>query len=309
MRKNIKNVYEDIRLWKGSVIRKYKSLDLMSELDVETQIISVQKSTIEILDWILERIWVKENDNISVKTALWRSWFTKIRSRDYWTIWILATKWADSTKSFSRISDYCLLWTDIWNKVNSRWLNLLELSTILWETLWGYKTELLLLLWLETLDRVKKRFLNIWNFELDIVTTKFTPILTKKAIEKLEWVYKKPLIDEVDSNSELNIQILEYLNSDLLIWWVEIVQSGISLIATNNAIVSNWKIIMPSVRNTKSWEFEGEVLAEVEPDSQIWIIANAIQSPINVSLYENMVNQNNKPKEFISVILDKMGRV
>jgi len=53
---------------------------------------------------------------------------------------------------------------------------------------------------------------NISNFELDILTTKFTPTLTKKVIEQLPKLMKKPIINTVDSNSELNIQIQEILN-------------------------------------------------------------------------------------------------
>jgi len=53
---------------------------------------------------------------------------------------------------------------------------------------------------------------DISNFELDILTTKFTPTLTKKVIEQLPKLMKKPIINTVDSNSELNIQIQEILN-------------------------------------------------------------------------------------------------
>lgn len=303
---NIANEYEDISLWNWNYIRKYKSLSLQRELDSETQIISVQKSTIEILDGILENIWVKEW-SISLKDSLWRAWFSKLISRDLWNIWLLATKWADSTMSFSQISDYCLMWTDIWNKVQANWLELNELSCISGETLWKYKTELLILLWLETLDRVVKKWWDITNFELDMITTKFTPTLTKNAIDRLPWWYKRPLINEVDSNSELDIQIMEYLNKDFLVWWVEIVQSWSSLIATNNAIVKDSKIIMPSLRDINSWEFVGEVLWELDPNSQISLISKAIQSPIDVTLYEN--GKNNKPKEFINPIVYEMKKI
>ncbi len=309
MKKNIHiaNDYNDFSLWNWNYIRKYNSLDLQRELDAETQIISVQKSTIEILDWILENIWIKERELIPMKDSLWRAWFSKIISKDFWNVWLLATKWADSTMSFSQISDYCLMWTDIWNKVKSKWLDLSELSTISWESLWKYKTEMLLLLWLESLGRVIKNWWDIWNFELDMITTKFTPTLTKMAIDKLPNWYRKPVINEVDSNSELDIQIMEYLNSDFLVWGVEIVQSGSSLIATNNAIVKDSKIIMPSLRNLATWEFYWEVLGELNPESQIAFISNAIQSPINVSLYRNW--KNDKPKEFINAIVSEMKKI
>lgn len=261
------------------------------------------------MDWVLESLWIKNDESISIKKALGRSWFTKIFSKDLGQIWLLATKWADSTKTFIKISDYYLWWTDIWDKIQARWVQLKELSKISWDILWKYKTELLLLIWLRTLNRIIDNWWNISNSELDQIATKFTPTLTKKVIEQLpEWM-KKPVIDTVDSNSELVIQVLEYLSKDTLVWWVEIVQSGNSLVATNNAIIHDNKIILPSKRNIQTWEFEWKIITEVDPESQIWIIWKKIQSSIDIKLYENTENNNNKPKEFIKVIEEEMWKI
>lgn len=303
---DIPNNFNDLELWNGNLIRVYDSLNIEQELNIDTPVISVQKATIETIDWVLESMWIKDYDSTTVKDALWRSWFTKIISKDYWTLWILATKWVDSTESFSEASDYYLWGNDIWNKLISRGLSLDELSTISWKTLWECKTELLFLLWLNSLDRVVKSWLDLNDFEIDLIATKFSPTLTKNAIEKLDKWMIKPRIDVVDSNSELAVQILEYNNRNSLVWWVEIVQSGKSLIATNNAIVQNGKIILPSMRDKDTWEFEWEVLSEINPNSQTWIIANSIQSNIDVSLYKILNDSNNKPKEFINEVIKQM---
>lgn len=302
----VPNIYEDNYLWNWNLIRNYTSLDLERELCLELPVISVQKSTIEIIDWILQELWINDNKDISIKKLLWRTWFVKVISKDYWEIWIVATKWTESASLFSNISDYYLWASDIWEKLISDWLILNELSKISWEVLWWYKTELLFLLWLNSLSRVVNGWLDISNFEINLIATKFSPILTKKAISMLNISMLRPEISIVDSNSELAIQALEYNNRNSIVWWIEIVQSWASLLATNNALVRNGKIILPSLRNKEIWEFEWEVIWEVNKKSKIWIISDCIKTNIDVYMYKILNNSNNKPKEFINAIIKKM---
>jgi len=279
-------------------IKKYNSLDLKEFVNSNNPIIAVQKSIVENwLDKILAWVWFWDINSKLLKEKAWRSWFFSIESDIYWELWFLLTKWADSTKSFANISDYYLWWTDIWDKVQARGLKLEKKEEILWEILWGYKTELLLLLWEEFLEKFKKDK----NVQLDILTTKFTPTLTKKVIEKLPNRYIEPIIDTVDSNSELNIQIQEILNPWNNIWAIEIVQSGASLEATNAYPVKNWIIYEPSSRNKYTWEFNWKEVWKLDLDSQVWIIANNIQSEVNLAFYK-ILSWKNKSNKFIKVI-------
>ena len=297
----MKNIVTTTNLWNWNKIKKYNILDLQEFINSNRPILSLQKSVVknslaEILKWI----WIKNIDQKILQENIWRAGFFSIESKDFWELGFLATKWADSTKSFAQISDYYLWGTDIWDKVQARWLELEKIEEILWEILWWYKTELLLLLWEIFLD---------WDFskkELDILTTKFTPTLTKKVIEQLPEKMKKPIIDTVDSNSELNVQIQEILNPWKNVWAIEIVQSGNSLISTNAFPVKNGKIYEPSKRNKETWIFEWKIIWELDPESQAWKIANWIQSEVNLALYEILSNQNNKPKEFIEAIQNSM---
>lgn len=305
----IPNIYEDISLWNGNTIREYKSLDLKEELNSEMQIIAVQKSTINVLDWILEKMWIKCDDEIKIWESMWRSGFTKIISKDYGQIWIVATKWAGSTESFSNVWDYYMGGNDIWDKVQANWIWLKELSKIPWETLWKFKTELLLLVWLNTLKSVLNSWWKFQSFDLNTLTTKFTPTLTKNAIEKLPDWMKKPDVFTVDSNSELAVQVMELENKYNLVWSVEIVQSWESLIATNNAVIRDQKIIMPSRRDIYTWEFEWKIISELDSDSQISRLAESIQTEIDVIFYEILWKKNNKPKEFINEIQKIMKNI
>jgi len=297
------NDYIDIDLWNSNFIRQYKSLDLSKESEIDIPIISVQKATIEIIDGILEDLWVKDWSSMKLKEAMWRSWFTKVISKDYWTIGIVATKWSTSTLSFSGISDYYLWWNDIWDKVMAQDLKLKELSRIPGEKLWKYKTELLLIIWINSLNRLLENGWDLRNFDIDTLATKFTPTLTKKAINELPLSLKQPSVVTVDSNSELVVQVLEASIKNGIVWWVEIVQSWASLVATNNAIIRNDQIIMPSVRDKDTWELLWEIIGEVNPESQVGRIANWVQTNIDVSLYEISKDYiNTKPKEFIEEI-------
>ena len=288
-------------LGNGNEIIRYDILNLQEFKNSKNPILAVQKSVIgkwlsEILNWV----WIEVTPKI-LEENIWRAWFFSIESKKFWEIWILATKWADSTKSFAKISDYYLWWTDIGDKVQARWLKLAKLEEILWEKLWWYKTELLLLLW----ERVVKNINS--NTELDILTTKFTPTLTKKVIEQLPNNMKKPIIDTVDSNSELNIQIQEILNPNKNVGAIEIVQSWKSLLATNAYPVRDWKIYKSSLRDKKTWEFFWEIIWELDKNSQIWKIALEIQSEINLTLYK-ILSSNNKTTEFINAIKESMRK-
>ena len=235
----------------------------------------------------------------------WRSWYLEIVSKDFWTIWLLLTKGWDSAQFFSNLSDYYFWGTDIWDNIQARWIWLKEIWTIIWEKLWKYKTELLLIIWLNSLNRVIDNKWNLSNFELDMIATKFTPTLTEKAINKLPVTIKKPGVITVDSNSELAVQLLELLNKNNIVWWVEIVQSWASLIATQNVLVRDNQLIMPSRRNLIDGWFNWEVIWDIDSDSQVWRIANNIQTEINLSLYK-ILNNSDKPKEFINKVLEKM---
>ena len=297
----MEQIITDLGNW--NTIKKYNILDLQKFINTGNPILSVQKSIIKNwLDKILLWAWIENIDKTVLEENMGRAWFFSIESEEFWEMGFLWTKWSDSTKSFSEISDYYLWWTDIWDKVQARWLNLEQIEKVLWEVLWWYKTELLLLLWRKTLEQIG----DISNFELDILTTKFTPTLTKKVIEQLPKLMKKPIINTVDSNSELNIQIQEILNPKKNIWAIEIVQSWNSLIATDSFVVKDWKIFEPSVRNKESWEFEWNIIWEIDPKSQAWIVANWIQSQVDLALYNIVSNKNNKPTEFIKAIQNSM---
>lgn len=301
---NIPNIYKDIELWEGNILREYISLDLKTELNSETPIISVQKSALETLDLILKEFWLKWNDCIKLEDAIWRSWFTKIISPKYGQLWIIATKGEDSTKLFSNISNFYLWGSDIGEKTKAMWLELSELSKIPWKILWKYKTELLFILWINTINQI---WWNLENFEIDKIATKFTPILTRNAINELPSSMKIPEIETVDSNSELAIQVLEW--KGYLIWWVEIVQSWNSLIATNNAVIRDWTMYMPSIRDDE-WNFIWEIISEIDPASQIWIISNSIQTDIDLILYKILnKSENKKPIDFIKKISEVMENI
>jgi len=295
------NIITKTDLWGWNKIKLYNEFDLQKFVDSERPILSLQKSVVKgSLAEILEWMWIENLDTKTLEKNMWRAGFFSIDSKEYWELGFLATKWADSTKSFAQISDYYLWGTDIWDKVQARWLKLEKIQEILWEILWWYKTELLLLLWIKFLE---------WDFskkELDILTTKFTPTLTKKVIEQLPENMIIPTIDTVDSNSELNIQIQEILNPWKNVWAVEIVQSWNSLISTNSFPVQNGIIYEPSKRDKETWTFTWEVIGKLDPESQVWKIANWIQSEINLALYDIISDKNNNPKEFIDAIQNSM---
>lgn len=301
----LSNYYREVDVWNGNYVKKYEWLDLFQTLNSETPIISIQKTTIQAFEKILEDIWVMDSESDSLKWLFGRSWYLEIVSKQLWRLWLLLTKGSDSTLVFSQISDYYMWGTDIWDNIQARWMKLKELWKIAWEELWKYKTELLLIIWWNSLKRVLGKKGDLSNFELDMIATKFTPTLTQKAIKKLPVYMKKPGIVTVDSNSELAVQQLELLDRSNIVWWVEIVQSWASFWATQNALVRDNKLIRPSSRSLIDWWFYWEPLSEIDPESQVWRIANSIQTEIDVILYK-ILNDSNKPIEFIKAILEKM---
>jgi len=62
----------------------------------------------------------------------------------------------------------------------------------------------------------------------------------------------------------------------------------------------------PSVRNKETWEFEWNIIWEIDPKSQAWIIANWIQSEVDLALYKIISDKNNKKEEFIKAIQNSM---
>jgi len=294
-------------LWNWNSIKKYDVLDLQKFINSDKPILSVQKSIIKNwLDKILLWAWIDNIDQKILEENIWRAGFFSIDSKEFWELWFLWSKWSDSTKSFSEISNYYLWWTDIWDKVQSRWLELEEKARILGENLWWYKTELLLLLWRETAEIMKLLWEENYNLDLDILTTKFTPTLTKKVIEQLPKNMISPVINTVDSNSELNIQIQEILNPWWVVWAIEIVQSWKSLIATDSFVVKDWNVFEPSIRNKDNWEFEWKIIWKIDPNSQAWRIANWIQSEVDLALYKIISDKNDKKDDFIKAIQNSM---
>jgi len=291
-------------LGNGNFIRKYDILDLAGFVNSDRTIISLQKSVCKILPEILSWIGIENLDSKILQENISRAWFFSIDSKDFWEIWFLLTKWQNSTKSFAKVSNYYLWWTDIWDKIENWWnIRLKKESEIPSEVLWWYKTELLLLLWNVFIKNYQKNK----NTELDILTTKFTPTLTKKAIEQLPKNMKEPGIDTVDSNSELNIQVQEILSPWNNVGAVEIVQSWSSLQATNSYPVKDWIIYKPSLRDKESWDFLWDKIWELDPNSQVWIIAKNIQSEVKIAFYNLLTTRNkwNNP-DFVNAIKNSM---
>lgn len=317
----IKNEYKTIDFWRGNTMKYFETLDLKQELNSETPILLVQKSAVETIDWILQEIWIKD-ENVILKDYLLRTGFLKINSKDYWQLVIYGTKWADSTMIASQyLWDYFLWWWDIWEKVWCRGINFQKIAEIASNVMWKYKTELMVLIWANSVNRlIEKWQINRWwlsSFEIDMLATKFKATLTKRAIEELKKIneeFKKtmkiPTIDVVDSNSEMVVQMFENFFSDIIAASIEIVQSWNSLIATNNTVIKDWKLYMPSKRDIITWEFEWEIITEIDLESQIWILSNNIQSEIDMNLYKILNNLWwNKPTEFINVIQESMNRI
>lgn len=275
--------YTNIERWNDSSIRIYQKLNLTEILNNPSKnIIAVQKSMLPILDKILEEKGIKtQEEGMKLKNLIWRSWYTEIITKE-WELWILRVKWPESTIQLWQIADLYFWWSDIVDKAN-RLLEkpfIKEIGRIPWENLRKYKTELLLLLWPDTVNKL----LSWTKQEVDKIITKFKPILTKDAISNLgEWI-KKPEIIESDSNSELWLQIEELWWKQ--IWWVEIVQSWASLIATNSFPVKNGIIYEPSWRDKKTWDFKWEKVLELDKDSQIRQISESIERSIDWIIWE-----------------------
>lgn len=304
-----KEIKKNSDLWNGYSITEYSSLDLRWFIETGSPIISVQKGVVKKwLNKILQWIWVENIWKETLEENMWRAGFFSLKSKEFWEIGFLWTKWPSSTESFSGVSDYYLWWTDIWDKMQARGLGLEEIEKIFWEVIWWCKTELLLLLWREILKNMNLEWWIITDLELDILTTKFTPTLTQKVIKKLPIDMQELSINEVDSNSELNIQIQEILNPGCNVWAIEIVQSWKSLIATDAFVVSEWKIFEPSKRD-ENMVFEWNIIWVLDPMSKVGRIANWIQSNVDLALYNILSAKGDKPKEFIEALQNSMKNI
>lgn len=287
-------------IWEWNSIILYETVLLKDILSKEKPVIQVQKIALKLIDMILEQwFWIKEE----VSHYFWRSWVLEISMKDYWNIIFLSSKWSDSVNAFAPISNFYLWGSDIVEKINAIWKNpLKKITQTPGEILWKYKTELLLLIGSKSIKKY-----NIDNTQIENLYTKFSPILTQSAISKLNKNDRIPQIIETDSNSELAIQVWEW------VWKisaaVEIIQSWKSVVSTNNYIIRNNKIYKPSVRNIKNGEFEWDIIWEIKSDSQIGIISQNIHTEINIDFCEFKPWYTMKNNTFIKKIINTMNRI
>ena len=305
------NFYKKIDLWSWNSLREFPSLDLKSFKNSSLPILVLQKSLKDnLFTDILKDIWI---ENLDYETPNWktifdnsfgRSWFSILETKDYWNLWIVLAKWAESTQLFSYISDYYMWWTDIWDKVQTLWSEYSEIWRIPWEEVWWIKTELLLILSKETMQNTNTFKKN----EVSALVTKFSPILTNDLLLKITKPYLKPVVIESDSNSELITQILD--NRFNSVWAIEIVQSWNSLVATETYPIKDGKIYEPSKRDIITWEFKWDIIREIDPETQLGFIANNIQRSVDVWFYwiNNLENKFKKDSELIKKISEKFKK-
>lgn len=305
------NKYKKIDLGWNNSLRQFDSVDLSNYSNSSLNFLVLQNSLKNnLFSEILEELWVEnfnfENENwkTNIDRWLWRSWFTILETKDYWDVWIFSAKQSSSTEQYSYISDYYLWWTDIWEKVWNIWSEYLEIWRISWEQIWWIKTEILLILSKQTIQN-RDLFKNNKD-NISALWTKFSPILTNQVLNKMPEELLKPVVIETDSNSELITQILNERFKNT--WAIEIVQSWNSLIATETYPVRDWKIYEPSRRDIITWEFNWDIITEVDPSSQLWFIANNIQRPVDVWLYEieNLFNKDKNKSELMEKISENL---
>lgn len=296
--KTVSNI-EDIWVW--NQVTSYQSVLLKDILSPEKTVLQVQKITLKFIDIILEQwFWIEKK----VSKLFWRSWVIQLSLKEYWDIIMITSKWTDSLNAFSNISDFYLWWSDIVEKMNAIRKNTLKkITQTPGEVLWKYKTELLLLIWSDSIQ--KNTDLN--TLQIQKLYTKFSPILTQYNISKLPLKYIKPEILETDSNSELAVQIWE--SEWNISWAVEIIQSWKSAVSTNNYIVRNEKIYEPSTRCPDTGSFTWNIIWKLEPESQIWMIAKRIQTEINIDLCKFNKVKYNKNEYFIEKFKNTMKEI
>jgi len=291
-------ISKETDIWSWNKIISYDSLSINEILSPEKTVVQVQKTILPFIDIILKKwFWIEKN----ISSRFWRSWVSQISLKEYWDIIFIISKWTDSVETFAPISDYYIWWSDIVRKMNAVWKSTLtKIAETPGEVLWKYKTELLLLVGNQSI----RSLWNLSNFEIEKLYTKFSPILTQYTLSKIPDIYKIPHIQETDSNSELAIQISE--QEGKISWAVEIIQSGKSILSTNNYVIQNGKIYKPSMRSLDSGEFTWEIIWEVSPDSQAWMIANWIQTEINIDLCKFNILNLYKNNTFIEKVKNTM---
>ena len=305
------NNYKKIDLWYWNSLREFSNVNLKSFNNSQLPILVLQKRLKdEFFIDILKNIWIENLDSISSNwktnfdNSFWRSWFNILETKEYWDIWIILWKWAESTQQFSYVSDYYMWWTDIWDKVQTIWSEYDEIWRISWEEVWWVKTEMLLILSKQTMEDTRTFKKN----ELSALATKFTPILTNDLLNSMPKDYLKPVVIESDSNSELVTQVLDLRFN--CVWAIEIVQTWNSLVATETYPVRDWKVYEPSKRDIITGEFEWDIITEIEPETQLWYIANNIQRDIDVGLYKigGLENKDKKSSELIDEISKQFNK-
>ena len=299
------NNYKKIDLWYWNSLREFSNVNLKSFNNSQLPILVLQKSLKDkVFIDILRKMWVENLDLMSPNwktnfdNSFWRAGFNILETKEYWDIWIILWKWAESTQQFSYVSDYYMWWTDIWDKVQTLWSEYEEIWRIPWEEVWWVKTEMLLILSKQTVEDTK----TFKNNSLDALATKFTPILTRELINNMPKDYLKPVVIESDSNSELVTQVLDLRFSS--VWAIEIVQTWNSLVATETYPVRDWKVYESSKRDIITNEFEWDIITEIDSETQLWYIANNIQRDVDVGLYKigGLENRDKKSSELIDEI-------
>lgn len=305
------NNYKKIDLWYWNSLREFSNVNLKSFNNSQLPILVLQKSLKDkVFIDILRNLWIENLDLISPNwktnfdNSFWRSGFNILETKQYWDIWIILWKGAESTQQFSYVSDYYIWWTDIWDKVQTIWSEYDEVWRISWEEVWWVKTEMLLILSKQTVEDTRTFKKN----ELSALTTKFTPILTNDLLNNMPKEFLKPVVIESDSNSELVTQVLDLrFNS---VWAIEIVQTWNSLVATETFAVKDWKVYEPSKRDIITQEFEWDIITEIDPNTQLWYIANNIQRDVDIGLYKIgwLENQKKKESELIEEISKQFNK-
>jgi hypothetical protein len=76
------------------------------------------------------------------------------------------------------------------------------------------------------------------------------------------------------------------------------------LVATETYPVRDWKVYEPSKRDIITNEFEWDIITEIDPETQLWYIANNIQRDVDVGLYKigGLENRDKKSSELIDEI-------
>lgn len=262
----------------------------LQEINSETFVIIFNKALIDEIILFIGKLWVQINFS--------RKWFTSLEFRSWEKIVLIPTKWIESMTAFSEIKEktnkiYYIWWQDLIEKyksINWEW-SLKNLSNIPSNLIFGTKTQLLLLADKDSTDKIIS-----WK-NINIIATKFSPILTKKATKSLSYNAE---VKTVDSNSEAMVQVLKNIYPKNVVTSVEIVQSWASVEDTNNYIFRleniDWKefivIYKPCKREVwKDFSRENIYKTIENPSEDLKWFIKSLQLEIDVNLvyFENKV--------------------